>query len=125
MAYAEHSHMMSEKLKKCYRLSLATGMVASLFVLAYPFPTGLISSALAQENTTTDIFGQGESISSEEQLLLESDDLEFDTDRGLVIASGLGIGTLFTLYVVPAVYLLLAREHRQLDSIPKDSATYR
>ena len=30
---------------------------------------------------------------------------------GLVIASGLGIGTLFTLYVVPAVYLLLAREH--------------
>jgi multidrug efflux pump len=32
-------------------------------------------------------------------------------DIGLVIASGLGIGTLFTLYVVPAVYLLLAREH--------------
>lgn len=28
---------------------------------------------------------------------------------GLVIASGLGIGTLFTLFVVPAVYLLLAR----------------
>jgi multidrug efflux pump len=33
---------------------------------------------------------------------------------GLVIASGLGIGTLFTLFVVPAVYLLLAREHRGL-----------
>jgi multidrug efflux pump len=32
---------------------------------------------------------------------------------GLTIASGLGIGTLFTLFVVPAVYLLLAREHRQ------------
>ncbi|MGR8920306.1 MAG: efflux RND transporter permease subunit [Gammaproteobacteria bacterium] len=30
---------------------------------------------------------------------------------GLVIASGLGIGTLFTLLVVPAFYLLLAREH--------------
>jgi multidrug efflux pump len=30
-------------------------------------------------------------------------------DIGLVIASGLGIGTLFTLYVVPTVYLLLAR----------------
>jgi multidrug efflux pump len=30
---------------------------------------------------------------------------------GLVVASGLGIGTLFTLYVVPAVYLLLARDH--------------
>jgi multidrug efflux pump len=30
---------------------------------------------------------------------------------GLVIATGLGIGTLFTLFVVPSVYLLLAREH--------------
>jgi multidrug efflux pump len=30
---------------------------------------------------------------------------------GLVVATGLGIGTLFTLYVVPAVYLLLARDH--------------
>lgn len=33
-------------------------------------------------------------------------------DIGLVIASGLGIGTLFTLFVVPAFYLLLAREHQ-------------
>jgi multidrug efflux pump len=32
-------------------------------------------------------------------------------DIGLVIATGLGIGTLFTLYVVPAVYLLMARDH--------------
>jgi multidrug efflux pump len=32
-------------------------------------------------------------------------------DMGLVIASGLAIGTLFTLFVVPAVYLLLAAEH--------------
>jgi len=31
---------------------------------------------------------------------------------GLVVTTGLGIGTLFTLFVVPAVYLLLAREHR-------------
>jgi len=31
---------------------------------------------------------------------------------GLVIASGLGIGTLFTLFVVPSFYLLLARDHR-------------
>jgi len=30
---------------------------------------------------------------------------------GLTIATGLGIGTLFTLFVVPAVYLLMAREH--------------
>ena len=30
---------------------------------------------------------------------------------GLVIASGLAIGTVFTLFVVPAFYLLLARDH--------------
>jgi multidrug efflux pump len=32
-------------------------------------------------------------------------------DIGLVIATGLGIGTLFTMFVVPAVYLLPARDH--------------
>jgi len=31
---------------------------------------------------------------------------------GLVIAGGMSIGTLFTLFVVPAMYLLIAREHR-------------
>jgi multidrug efflux pump len=31
-------------------------------------------------------------------------------DIGLVIATGMSIGTLFTLFVVPAMYLLLARE---------------
>lgn len=36
---------------------------------------------------------------------------------GLVIASGLGIGTLFTLFVVPAVYLLLARKHEAAQEI--------
>jgi multidrug efflux pump len=30
---------------------------------------------------------------------------------GLVIATGLGIGTLFTLFVVPAVYMLLGQTH--------------
>ena len=30
---------------------------------------------------------------------------------GLVIFSGLSIGTLFTLFVVPAVYLLIATDH--------------
>jgi len=34
---------------------------------------------------------------------------------GLTIASGLGIGTLFTLFVVPAVYLLMAREHGKME----------
>jgi len=30
---------------------------------------------------------------------------------GLVIATGISIGTLFTLFVVPAMYLLLAEDH--------------
>ncbi|MEH6543555.1 MAG: efflux RND transporter permease subunit [Porticoccaceae bacterium] len=33
-------------------------------------------------------------------------------DIGVVIASGLGIGTLFTLFVVPAFYLILGKDHR-------------
>ncbi|WAR46814.1 efflux RND transporter permease subunit [Methylomonas rapida] len=37
-------------------------------------------------------------------------------DIGLVIASGLGIGTLFTLFVVPAFYVLLAREHKRVEA---------
>lgn len=32
-------------------------------------------------------------------------------NMGVVIASGLSIGTLFTLFVVPAVYMLLAEDH--------------
>jgi len=32
---------------------------------------------------------------------------------GLVISTGLGIGTIFTLFVVPAFYVLLAQEHPQ------------
>ena len=32
-------------------------------------------------------------------------------NMGLVIASGLSIGTLFTLFVVPAIYVLLATDH--------------
>jgi multidrug efflux pump len=31
---------------------------------------------------------------------------------GLVIVGGMSIGTVFTLFVVPVVYLLLARDHR-------------
>jgi multidrug efflux pump len=37
---------------------------------------------------------------------------------GLVIASGLSIGTLFTLFVVPAMYLFLAADHNQ--KLPDD-----
>ncbi|MEJ2041304.1 MAG: efflux RND transporter permease subunit, partial [Desulfosarcinaceae bacterium] len=32
-------------------------------------------------------------------------------NMGLVIMSGLAIGTLFTLFVVPAMYMLLGQEH--------------
>jgi multidrug efflux pump len=34
-------------------------------------------------------------------------------NMGLVIATGLSIGTLFTLFVVPAMYMVLAAEHRE------------
>ena len=37
---------------------------------------------------------------------------------GLVIASGLAIGTCFTLFVVPAVYLLIARTHTKEEQAP-------
>ena len=36
-------------------------------------------------------------------------------NMGLVIATGLSIGTLFTLFVVPAVYLLLAADRSKLS----------
>jgi len=42
---------------------------------------------------------------------------------GLVIATGLGIGTLFTLFVVPAFYQLLARERGEQEPVeggPRD-----
>ena len=32
---------------------------------------------------------------------------------GLTIATGLGIGTLFTLFVLPAFYVLMARDHNR------------
>jgi multidrug efflux pump len=32
-------------------------------------------------------------------------------DIGLVIAAGMTIGTMFTLFVTPAVYTLVARDH--------------
>ena len=30
---------------------------------------------------------------------------------GIVIATGMSVGTLFTLFVVPAVYMLIARDY--------------
>jgi multidrug efflux pump len=41
-------------------------------------------------------------------------------DMGLVIATGLSIGTLFTLFVVPAVYMLIATDHsHERDAVPE------
>ncbi len=45
-------------------------------------------------------------------------------DMGLVIAAGLAIGTLFTLFVVPAVYMLIATEHSQEDETAPQSSPH-
>ena len=37
---------------------------------------------------------------------------------GIVIASGISIGTLFTLFVVPAMYMMLGAEHRRDAEVP-------
>ena len=42
---------------------------------------------------------------------------------GLVIAAGMSIGTLFTLFVTPAVYTLIARDHRATAAKHNDRAT--
>ena len=44
-------------------------------------------------------------------------------DIGLVIATGLAIGTLFTMFVVPSVYVLLARDHSAME-LPEREAQF-
>ena len=34
---------------------------------------------------------------------------------GIMLVSGMIIGTMFTLFVVPAIYMLVAQTHRKLD----------
>jgi multidrug efflux pump len=41
---------------------------------------------------------------------------------GLVLVGGMTIGTIFTLFVVPALYMLLARDHRVAASVPAGAA---
>ncbi|WP_296001595.1 efflux RND transporter permease subunit [Rugamonas sp.] len=41
---------------------------------------------------------------------------------GLVIFTGLSIGTLFTLFLVPAMYLFLASEHKAATPVPEHEA---
>ena len=43
-------------------------------------------------------------------------------NMGLVIASGLSIGTLFTLFVLPAVYLALAADHSERRTAAEEAA---
>jgi len=45
-------------------------------------------------------------------LLADGPGAESRFDIGLVISTGLGIGTFFTLFVVPAVYVVMARDQR-------------
>ncbi|MGH6968826.1 MAG: efflux RND transporter permease subunit, partial [Stellaceae bacterium] len=42
-------------------------------------------------------------------------------DMGLVIASGIAIGTLFTLFVVPAVYMLIAADHSKAAEVEAEA----
>ena len=37
---------------------------------------------------------------------------------GLVLVAGMAIGTAFTLFFVPAIYLLIARDHRAEEREP-------
>jgi len=40
---------------------------------------------------------------------------------GLVLVGGMAIGTMFTLFVIPSIYMLLARDlHGTLDELPDD-----
>ncbi len=41
---------------------------------------------------------------------------------GLTISAGLGIGTLFTIFVLPAFYILLARDHNAGTDVPESEA---
>ncbi|HEX5210152.1 MAG TPA: efflux RND transporter permease subunit [Pseudolabrys sp.] len=43
-------------------------------------------------------------------------------NMGLVIASGLAIGTLFTLFVVPAVYMMIAADHSRRADLEEATA---
>ncbi|MEM9278436.1 MAG: LPS-assembly protein LptD [Pseudomonadota bacterium] len=86
MGRPERANLMFEKRNK-FRL-LATVSVAGLLAFASPIiPGSENTGAQAQEIQVSNIFGETPPL-PDEQLLLESDDLIFDNDRGLVIATG-------------------------------------
>jgi multidrug efflux pump len=41
---------------------------------------------------------------------------------GLVVVSGMALGTLFTLFVLPSIYVLLAKEHNSTDEAQQPTA---
>ncbi len=43
---------------------------------------------------------------------------------GIVLVAGMAVGTVFTLFVVPALYLMLAAEHRRVDMITEYDAIF-
>ncbi|MDD5328952.1 MAG: hypothetical protein PHX38_03035, partial [Sulfuricella sp.] len=43
-------------------------------------------------------------------------------NMGLVISTGIAIGTLFTLFVVPAMYMMLAAEHAKREAEEGEAA---
>jgi multidrug efflux pump len=38
---------------------------------------------------------------------------------GLVIVSGMALGTIFTLFVLPSIYVLLAKDHNAEEAIER------
>jgi multidrug efflux pump len=41
---------------------------------------------------------------------------------GLVLVGGMAVGTLFTLFVLPSIYMLLAKEHNVLEPVEEEGA---
>lgn len=50
-------------------------------------------------------------------VLVEGPGAEARNSIGIVLVGGMAIGTLFTLFVVPALYMLIAATHKQ-DEVP-------
>ncbi|MCF6179819.1 MAG: efflux RND transporter permease subunit, partial [Geopsychrobacter sp.] len=36
---------------------------------------------------------------------------------GLVLVGGMAVGTLFTLFIIPSIYMLIAKDHRKVRQV--------